>query len=143
MLLEAVRAASVSLSAGERTNPIIVAESDPEITDFLSKSLSKYGYELFQAKDSEEAMGLVRELQPKLVLMDILMPQIDAVGITRTMRGDAELVDIPVIFAGALDDDALTVIANDAGASDFVCKPISMAELLDLVGSYLNLDEQK
>ncbi|MEE8408381.1 MAG: response regulator [Myxococcota bacterium] len=140
MLLDTVRAASASFSMGERPDPILVAESDPEVTDFLSKSMSKYGYELFQAKDAEEAMGLVRELKPKLVLMDILMPQIDAVGITHTMRGDAELADIPVIFAAALDDDVLAAIADNAGASDYVRKPVSLAELLDLVGSYLNID---
>jgi CheY-like chemotaxis protein len=76
-------------------------------------------------------------------VLDILMPGIDGLDICKMMRADVEMAEIPVIFLSALDEDRLHQIADEAGATDYLCKPVSLADLLNLIGSYLKDEEQK
>lgn len=117
--------------------PIVVADDEPNILEFLSKALNKYGYEVRKARRGEEALDVIREQKPALVVLDILMPGIDGVDICKMMRADVEMVDIPVIFVSALDTARLHQIADEAGATDYLTKPVSLADLLNLVGTYL------
>lgn len=126
-----------SAAATEERPPIVVADDEPNILEFLSKALSKYGYEVRKARRGEEALDVIREQRPALVVLDILMPGIDGVDICKMMRADVEMVDIPVIFVSALDTARLHQIADEAGATDYLAKPVSLADLLNLVGMYL------
>jgi CheY-like chemotaxis protein len=116
---------------------ILVADDENDVREFLSRALSKHGYEVLSASGGKEAMALIREERPALVLLDILMPGMDGVDICKTMRADVELAQIPVIFASALDASLLHGIADESGATDFVPKPMSLGDLLNMVGKYL------
>ena len=116
---------------------LVVADDDPMILNFLDKALTRFGYEVHKARRGEEALALVRETRPNLVLLDILMPGIDGVDICKMMRADIEMADIPVIFLSALDSHRLHTVADEAGASDYLSKPVALADLINLVGSYL------
>ncbi|MBI3184541.1 MAG: response regulator [Myxococcales bacterium] len=120
---------------------VVIADDDPTILEFLSKALTRYGYEVHKARRGEEALALVRELRPKLVILDILMPGIDGVDICKMMRSDEEIADVPVIFVSALDPDRLHQVADEAGASDYLPKPVALAELINMVGTYLKRSE--
>lgn len=122
---------------GHLRPPIVVADDEPNILEFLSKALHKYGYEVRKARRGEEALDVIREQKPALVVLDILMPGIDGVDICKMMRADVEMVEIPVIFVSALDTARLHQIADEAGATDYLSKPVSLADLLNLVGTYL------
>jgi CheY-like chemotaxis protein/Tfp pilus assembly protein PilZ len=117
--------------------PVVVADDEPAILRFLSSALTKFGFEVFQVANGELALGLIRDLQPKLVLLDILMPGIDGVDVCKMMRADAYMVDIPVIFISALEAKRLHAVADEAGATDYLSKPVDMADLFNLVGRYL------
>ncbi|MBS1152634.1 MAG: adenylate/guanylate cyclase [Myxococcaceae bacterium] len=130
--------ARLSVPTGQTKPPsLVVADDDPMILNFLDKALSRFGYEVHKARRGEEALALVRELRPNLVLLDILMPGIDGVDICKMMRADIEMADIPVIFLSALDPDRLHAVADEAGASDYLIKPVALADLINMVGSYL------
>ena len=116
---------------------VVVADDDPDILQLLTVALSRSGYEVYQARNGEEALELVRELQPRLLLLDILMPRIDGVDICKMMRADVELVDVPTIFVSALDEKSLHAVADEAGATDYLSKPVALADLLNMVGRYL------
>ncbi|MBL8951365.1 MAG: response regulator [Myxococcaceae bacterium] len=116
---------------------VLVADDDTSILDFLSKALSKFGYEVLKAKSGPEALSIIREVKPRLVLLDILMPGIDGVDICKVMRADVELAAIPVIFLSALEAGRLHAVADEAGATDYLPKPTTLTELLNLVGSHL------
>ena len=116
---------------------VVVADDEPEILEFLSRALSKFGYEVLKASGGREAMALIRQTTPHLVLLDILMPGMDGVDICRAMRGDVDLIDVPVIFASALDEGRLHEVADQAGATDYVSKPLLLGDLLNVVGRYL------
>lgn len=116
---------------------VLVADDDTAILDFLSKALSKFGYEVLKAKNGSEALSIIREVKPRLVLLDILMPGIDGVDICKVMRADIELAAIPVIFLSALEGGRLHAVADEAGATDYLAKPTTLTELLNLVGTHL------
>ncbi len=122
---------------GSRQLAIVIADDDPIILEFLSKALTQYGYVVHKARRGEDAIALVRELKPKLVLLDILMPGIDGVDICKMMRADVDLADIPVIFLSALDPERLHQVADEAGATDYMVKPVALADLINMVGAYL------
>lgn len=116
---------------------LVVAEDDPEILAFLELALVRHGYEVHAAHRGDEALALIRELAPEIVLMDILMPGIDGVEVCKRMRADTELAGIPVVFVSALDQHRLHQMAHESGATDYLCKPVNLAELLNLLGRYL------
>lgn len=116
---------------------ILVADDEADLRDFLTRALSKHGYEVLAASGGREAMAIIREARPALVVLDILMPGMDGVDICKTMRADVELAQIPVIFASALDASLLHGIADESGATDFVSKPMTLGDLLNVVGRYL------
>ncbi len=120
--------------------PIVVADDEPHILDFLSKALNKSGYEVRKAHRGEEALDVIREVRPALVILDILMPGIDGVDICKMMRADVEMADIPVIFLSALDTARLHQVADEAGATDYLAKPVNLADLINLVGTYLKAE---
>ena len=116
---------------------ILVADDEADLREFLKRALSKHGYEVLTASGGKEAMAIIREERPALVVLDILMPGMDGVDICKTMRADVELAQIPVIFASALDAALLHGIADESGATDFVPKPMTLGDLLNVVGRYL------
>jgi len=70
-----------------------------------------------QARTGEQALAMVRELKPKLLVCDILMPGIDGVDVCKAMRSDVELADVPVVFVSALTPERLHQVAEEAGAT--------------------------
>ncbi|MEW5850026.1 MAG: response regulator [Myxococcota bacterium] len=134
---------AAAVSKRDATRRVVIADDDEEILRLLATTLSRHGYECFRASDGQEAQGLIRELHPSLVLLDILMPGLDGVDICKHMRSDVELEDVPVIFVSALDAATLHTLADEAGATDFLPKPVAMADLLNLVGHYLRLTHHK
>ena len=116
---------------------VLVADDEPDILDFLTRALAKHGFEVLKARGGREAMALIRQARPQLVLLDILMPGMDGVDICKAMRADVELAQVPVIFASALDEARLHAVADEAGATDYLSKPLLLGDLLNLVGKYL------
>lgn len=121
----------------KRPAPVVVADDDPAIIDLLVTALSKHGFEVYEARTGRDALALIRQLRPRVVLLDILMPGLDGLDICKTMRADAELFETPVIFISALDEQSLAEVADEAGASDYMTKPLHLTDLLNLVGEYL------
>ena len=136
-IAECVAKTRPPVTVSEGAPCIVVADDDPLILEFLAKALSRFGYEIQKARRGEEALSLVREVKPKLVVLDILMPGIDGVDICKMMRADVEMCDIPVIFLSALDPSRLHAVADEAGATDYLAKPVALADLINIVGAYL------
>jgi CheY-like chemotaxis protein len=118
---------------------VLIADDEPGILDFLRRALSRYGYEVHTATNGAQALSMVRELKPKLVVLDILMPGLDGVDVCKTMRSDVELAEVPVVFVSALALERLHQVADEAGATDYLPKPVALNELLNVVGEYLRV----
>ena len=122
------RAPSRPRTAGEaqdRTR-IVVLDDDPQMLRYLRSALTEAGYAAFVTGDPKELPELVRRQNPRLVLLDLVLPGTDGIELMQRIRG---LADLPIIFISAYGRDETIAEALDAGAADYIVKPFSPSEL--------------
>lgn len=113
---------------------ILVVDDEKPIADILQFNLKKEGYEVFCAYDGNEAVEMVEEIQPDLILLDIMLPNKDGMEVCREVRKKFE---IPIIMLTAKDSEIDKVLGLELGADDYVTKPFSTRELLARVKANL------
>jgi PleD family two-component response regulator len=109
---------------------ILVVDDEPHIVQILKFTLEREGYQVFVADNGKVALDRVREVQPHLVLLDVMMPVMDGYEVCRKMREDFKMNQIPVIMLSAKGDDRARVVGLEGGANDYLVKPYSNDELL-------------
>ena len=114
---------------------ILVAEDETSLNDLLQDALRMNGYETISAKHGLEALRLIREEKPDLVILDINMPQLDGFGVIEKLRNENN--NVPVIVLTARDQKDDKSIGFGLGADDFVTKPFGLDELLMRVSAVL------
>lgn len=114
---------------------ILVAEDETSLNDLLQDALRMNGYETISAKHGLEALRLIREEKPDLVILDINMPQLDGFGVIEKLRNENN--NVPVIVLTARDQKDDKSIGFGLGADDFVTKPFGLEELLMRVSAVL------
>ena len=114
--------------------PILVLDDDPETLRYVRKALSEAGYKPIVTADPEEALPLMKEDRPHLVLLDLMLPGADGIALMRDMLG---VSDVPVIFISAYGQDQVVARAFEAGATDYIVKPFSPTELVARVRAAL------
>lgn len=125
-----------------RTPPRILAVDDVASNlEILQVRLEAQGYEVITASDGERALQLIRESEPDLVLLDIMMPKIDGITVLKQLKQDASARFLPVILVTAKADTSDVVIGLEAGADDYLTKPFEQAALMARVRSLLRLKE--
>jgi two-component system, OmpR family, response regulator len=114
-----------------RQPPLILAVDDtPENLEILTVRLKAHGYEIATAPDGEQGLARARELEPDLILLDIMMPKLDGIAVVRELKRDPRLRAVPVILVTAKADTRDVVQGLDAGGDDYLTKPFAFAELL-------------
>jgi len=116
---------------------VLIADDDPDILSLVSLRLKKAGFGVVTAADGEEALRAVREHRPELAIVDVRMPKMDGLELIRRIRADEQSGDIPVIALSARVRDANRAEGFDAGADEYVTKPFSPKQLVDLVRAKL------
>jgi len=106
---------------------ILIVDDEPLVISMIKRVLEDEGYTVLSAGDGTFALSLVRECDPDLILLDILMPGVD--GIT-TLERIRDISSAPVIMITGLRNDELLKRSFDSGADDFVKKPFRMKELI-------------
>lgn len=106
---------------------ILVVDDEKPIADILQFNLIKEGYKVVCAYDGEEALEKVEEVQPDLILLDIMLPKRDGMEVCREVR---KKYDIPIIMLTAKDSEIDKVLGLELGADDYVTKPFSTRELI-------------
>ena len=115
-----------AVEAGERVR-VLAVDDDPQALRYVRDALASAGYTPVVTGDPEEALRLVEEEKPDLVLLDLMLPETDGIELMRDILGAG---DVPVIFLSAYGRDELIARAFDMGAVDYVVKPFSPTELL-------------
>jgi CheY-like chemotaxis protein len=110
---------------GNPTASILVVDDDPSQRLLMRKVLEQKGFEVIEAADGLEARRLNEEHRPDLLLVDLIMPRMDGYVLCRELRGQARSADVPIVVTTSREDIASIVRAYDAGATDFVPKPIN------------------
>ncbi len=109
---------------------ILVVDDEPHIIQILRFTLEREGYQVFTAENGQVALDRAREVQPHLVLLDVMMPVMDGYEVCRKMREDFKMNQIPIIMLSAKGDDRARVVGLEGGANDYLVKPYSNDELL-------------
>lgn len=114
---------------------MLVVEDDASIALGLRMNLENEGYEVLVADDGERGLDIVREVQPDLVLLDVMLPRKNGLEVLHTLRGEGHVM--PVIILSAKSGEMDKVAGLELGAEDYVAKPFSLAELLARVRAAL------
>lgn len=119
---------------------ILVVDDDPEITSFIKRGLAYEGYTIDTADEGTEALTKARDREPDLVILDIMMPGIDGIEVTKRLRQGG---DIPILMLTAKGTVADKVAGFESGADDYLVKPFSFDELLARVRALLRRRQPK
>ncbi len=119
---------------GSIVKKILVVDDEKPISDIVKFNLSKEGYEVFTAFDGEEAVEKVSEVEPDLILLDLMLPKKDGLEVCREVRKN---YDMPIIMVTAKDSEIDKVLGLELGADDYVTKPFSNRELVARVKANL------
>jgi adenylate cyclase len=125
-----------------RTPPrILIVDDNPENLDIFQARLARYGYEILTAADGEEALATARATQPDLILLDIMMPKLDGIEVSRRLKGDRSLPFMPIVMVTARADSKDIVAGLEAGGDEYLTKPVDQAALVARVKSMLRIKE--
>jgi len=120
---------------------ILIVDDNETNRDILMTRLSAHGYDLKQAADGEEALAAAKEHLPDLILLDVMMPKIDGIEVCRRLKADSSLPFMPIILVTAKADTKDVVTGLEAGADEYLTKPIDQLALVARVKSVLRLKE--
>jgi class 3 adenylate cyclase/CheY-like chemotaxis protein len=121
------------------TDTILLVDDTPAYLGVLVETLGAAGYRLMVAEDGEEALAQTAQTVPDLVLLDVMMPGLTGYDVCKRIRDDPKTALLPVVLVTALDPQQERVKGIEAGADDFLSKPINQAELFARVKSLLRI----
>ncbi|MBC8333224.1 MAG: response regulator transcription factor [Anaerolineae bacterium] len=116
---------------------ILIVEDEPALQDTLSYNLKREGYQVIVEGDGIKGLAAAQEIQPDLIVLDIMLPGMDGLEITRILR---QKMNVPIIMLTARDAEIDRVLGLEIGADDYLTKPFSMRELLARVKAQLRRD---
>ena len=118
---------------------ILVADDNPDNRAILEARLASQGYQLLSARDGEEAEQMAREHKPDAILLDVMMPKLDGFEVARRLKADASLPFMPILLVTAKTATNDVIAGFNAGADDYLTKPIDQGALLARLRSILRI----
>ena len=116
---------------------ILAVDDEEDIVELVRYNLEREGYETIAAFSGRDALDLISKKKPDLIVLDLMLPDVDGLEITRRLKNDAELKDIPIIMLTAKGEEADVVVGLELGADDYIVKPFSPRILSARVKSVL------
>ncbi len=108
-----------------RPRKVLIADDEPDILEILKYNLINEGYEVFTARDGDEAIEKARRHLPELIVLDVMMPRKTGVEVCQILRTQPAFRETLIMFLTALNDEATQVKGLETGADDYVSKPVS------------------
>ncbi len=118
---------------------ILIVDDDAINLKLLSKCLSDPGYKVYLAENGQNALQQVEQVNPDLILLDVMMPDIDGFEVCRRLKEKESTQEIPIIFMTALNDIEHKVKGFEAGAADYITKPVQYKEVLARINTHLKI----
>ena len=106
---------------------ILVVDDETSIVDILKLNLQNEGYTVFEAYDGEEAVQKASEVEPDLILLDVMLPKLDGFSVCKKIR---ETSSVPILMITAREEEVDKVLGLELGADDYITKPFSVRELM-------------
>lgn len=114
---------------------VLIADDEPDIREFLQYNLSTEGYEVFTAKDGDEALEKAKRILPDLIVLDVMMPKKSGVEVCQLLRSQSAFKDTIILMLTALNDDGSHIKGLENGADDYIGKPISPKVLVTRINA--------
>ena len=130
----------------EKQTKILIVDDEEANLKYMSTLISRYGYIFDTARNGIEAIEKTKKINPDIILLDILMPEMDGIEACKRLKEDPETRHIPIIVLTALEDKETKIESLKAGANDFLSKPVDNMELIARIKNFLqlkNLEEIK
>jgi two-component system alkaline phosphatase synthesis response regulator PhoP len=116
---------------------ILLVDDEPDILEFLSYNIRKEGYKVFTASNGEEGVKLTQQLSPSLILLDVMMPKMDGIETCQIIRKDLNITQPLIAFLTSRSEDYAQIAGFEAGADDYISKPIRPRLLISKIESLL------
>ena len=116
---------------------ILIADDEPNQLELMSFNLSNAGYSIIKATNGKEAIELIENHSPDLIILDWMMPKMSGIDVCRVLRSRSETKQIPIIILSARSEDSDKSLGLDTGADDYISKPFSPKELISRVKALL------
>ena len=116
---------------------ILIVDDDKQIVRLLRSYIEQSGYETLTAYDGNEALHMIRAHHPDLVVLDLMLPGLDGWEITRIIRSDAQLREMPIIMLTARVEDTDRIVGLELGADDYISKPFNPREVVARIRAVL------
>jgi two-component system alkaline phosphatase synthesis response regulator PhoP len=114
---------------------ILIADDEPDILEIIGFNLRKEGYEVYTAKDGNEALEKAKEIMPQLIILDIMMPYKTGIEVCRILRTQDAFDDTLIVFLTAVNDDVSHIKGLETGADDYISKPVSPRVLVSRINA--------
>jgi two-component system cell cycle response regulator DivK len=125
----------------KKTDPlprVLLVEDAPFLRYAFGRLLRLNGFEVLETTDGREALECVKDFQPDLIVTDLMMPVMDGVELIRRLRADPSTADLPILAITADASELTERRARQAGAADFLTKPVDLPALLDRLRAFQN-----
>lgn len=116
---------------------ILLVDDEPDILEFLSYNLKKEGFKVYTAENGKEAIDIARKKTPHLILLDVMMPQMDGMETCQEIKKIPKLGGTVIAFLTARSEDYSQIAGFDAGADDYITKPIKPKVLISRIKALL------
>lgn len=125
----------LTVNMESKVKRILIADDEPDILEIVGYNLTKEGYEVFTAKDGNDAIEQAKKINPDLIILDIMMPKKTGTEVCAILRTQPMFEKTMIIFLTALSDEASQIKGLEIGADDYVNKPISPKVLISRVNA--------
>lgn len=116
---------------------ILLVDDDPDIREFMSYNLRKENYQVETAIDGRDALKKAEDFQPHLIILDVMMPGMDGIQVCKVLRSNVLTENVLICFLTARGEDFSQIAGFDAGADDYVAKPVKPAVMLKKIEAIL------
>lgn len=125
------------------SNKILVVDDDEDIQELLSYNLIKEGYEVKTAPNGLEGFELAKKWLPDLIILDIMMPILDGIETGKKIKSEESLKNTHIVYLTARNEEFSEILAFEAGADDFLAKPIKPRALMSRINAFFRKEAQK
>ena len=121
----------------ESSYKILVVDDENDILEFIQYNLKKEGYEVHLAHNGQEAIDIAKKVKPDLILLDVMMPVMDGIEACKQIKSDSDLEKTFIVFLTARAEEYSEIAGFNAGADDYIAKPIKPRVLISRINAIL------
>lgn len=125
------------MQQASKGHTLLLIDDEPDIIEFLTYNLKKEGYKVFSATNGEEGVKMVQQINPSLILLDVMMPKMDGIETCQIIRKDLNITQPIIAFLTSRAEDYSQIAGFEAGADDYISKPVRPRLLISKVESLL------